>query len=263
MKGFGVNGTAGTKNKSYTRLIHCHAGPAMLAKHLFISLAACLAIACTPAFGQQKGGLRIPGLFAVKCQAIAYEPAQVYDAPHGLRIGQLVLDHPEYALKTRASCNYQPLVYLRPEGRQTLVDVGLTEVSLDEPALSVYETTSHQGELWVQGRTATGAFWLPVAPPRQYLSLEQDLVQGLALFTETCDDMGRCLPATEAMTRLVSAAGLERVESCSQTAYDISELFVLPDGRRAYRVRLAESLLPKFQKKLPSTAVVPVRARRQ
>jgi hypothetical protein len=203
------------------------------------------------------GGLRIPGLFAPACQAIEYEPASVYDAPGGLRIGALVLDHPEYARESSAACVGSPVVGLQAEGRNSLVEVFQTAVGPDEPGLTVYQTTNFSGVTWVQGRTTTGAFWLPVSRARQYLSLERDLVQGLARFSEICENKNRCQPTSETFMRSVQAAGEERPNARFNNAYNIISRVTLSDGRGAYQVQLDRSLVPKFGKQLPLEALVP------
>ncbi len=205
------------------------------------------------------GGLRVPTLFAAECMAIPFEPADVFDAPGGLRIGQLVLDHPEYARKTTSTCSFRPVAYLRAEGRGSLVDIRRMEVGYEEPSLAVFKVSQHMGVFWVQGRTPTGSFWVPVTSGRQYLSLERDLVQGLALLSESCDNEGRCQPLPESTVKLAQKAGEQRQDTCYGNAYDIVTSVTLPDGRRAYEVQLAEALEPKYGKSLPLKALVPTR----
>lgn len=232
-----------------------------LVKNTFFGLCA-LGLALSVSAGELQGGgvlggVRLPTLFAAECQAIPYAPVDVFDAPEGLRIGQLVLDHPEYARKTTTACSFRPAARLKPEGLGNLLPVQVGEVGYEEPALVAYQVQTRNNQLWVQGHSNTGAFWLPVQRGAQYVSLEQDLVQGLARFSETCDQWGRCTPVADNVQRLAAHAGEERADSCYGNAYDIEGVVTLPDGRRAYRVRLAETLEPKYADKLPLQALVP------
>lgn len=203
------------------------------------------------------GGLRAPTLFAPECLAIAYEPVEVFDSPEGLRIGHLVLDHPEYARKTQSSCSFRPVAHFRPEGRANMLPVHLMDVGYEEPALAVFKAQPLSSRLWVQGRTQLGHFWVPVDQGRQYLSLERDLKQGLGSFTETCDELGRCTPVAARVEQLALQAGEERQDTCYGNAYEVEAIVTLPGGRAAYQVRLATTLEPKYEGKLPGTAFVP------
>lgn len=229
----------------------------------FALLAAVLGVLFTgPALAQPRqpaelGGLRMPTHFAPECMAIRYSPVAVYESPGGLRIGKLVLDHPEYALKTLKSCSFRPKAQLEPEGSMNLQDVNVIEVGYEEPALAVYETRTHLGVLWVRGRTRMNTFWLPVAAGREYLSYERELVQGLESLSEMCEEPEGCKPVSDLKRKLAERAGAERADSCYGNAYDIEELVQTPSGRWAYRVRLAESLIPKYGGKLPQEAIVP------
>ncbi len=198
-------------------------------------------------------------MFAPECLAIPYEPVEVFDSPSGLRIGHLVLDHPEYARKSVADCVFRPTARLRPEGTHNQLPVYLQHLGPQEPSLAVFKVEDVNGQLWVQGRTQLGQFWLSVNGGRQFLSLERDLKQGLAALTETCDEVGRCLPTSVSTQRLAEAAGLERQDSCFANAYDIEAITRLPDGRLAYEVHLAPQLSAKYADKLPATARVPTR----
>jgi hypothetical protein len=207
--------------------------------------------------GPILGGLQLKGLFAPGCEAIAYEASPVYDAPGGLRVGQLVLDHPEYAARTVPHCSFRPQAQFVPEGQQVALDIALMELGAQEPALAVFETRTYRQVLWLRGKSKAGSFWLPAVSGRRYLSYERDLVQGLARFPELCDNLGRCGPTTQAFQKDVQRAGLERLDTCLGHAYEIEGIERLPDGRNAYRVRLAETLAPKFGSRLPLTSLVP------
>lgn len=226
-----------------------------LATWLAVLLGPCAAMA-QPAAGV-VGGLRAPSLFAPECMAIPYSAVEVYDSPEGLRIGHLVLDHPEYARKNQGTCSFRPVAHFRPEGRSNLMEVQLIEVGYEEAALAVFKLQPLSTRLWVQGRTQLGQFWVPVEQGRQYLSLERDLKQGLASLSESCDEMGRCTPVNSTLQKLARRAGEERQDSCYGNAYEIEGIVTLPGGRAAYKVRLAESLEPKYEGKLPATALVP------
>lgn len=204
------------------------------------------------------GVARLPTLFAKGCAGIAYEPVSVYDSPGGLRIGKLALDHPEYVLKPSQKCSFSAEVVFSSEGGSRQEGVQAFDLGQAEKGLSVYSTQTYQKVLWVQGNTRFGRFWLPIEKGAQYQSLSQDLNQGLALLTETCDDSGQCTPVPAAVQRLAERAGLERADACRGNAYDVENIVTMPTGRAAYRVFLAETLAPKYQGKLPVTALVPV-----
>lgn len=209
-----------------------------------------------------QGGLRLPTLLASPCAALAYAPVPVYDTPGGLRIGSLVLDEPRFHQKAMAAgtaCSFRAKLQFQPEGRVNKMDVVLLPINPQDSVLAVFANQSYDGKLWVQGRTQFGRFWVSVAEGRQFENLERDLVQGLALFSERCDDLGRCTPVDDTTQRLVLKAGAERKDTCLGHAYEIEGIQKLPDGRAVYVVSLAETLAPKYAGQLPMTAKVPIK----
>ncbi len=224
---------------------------------LAVLAGACAQAQTPPRTPAELGGLRLPTHFAPECMAIPYEPLPVYDAPGGLRIGLLVLDHPEYARRTTRVCSFRPQPFFEVENNKRRVPVSVLEVGYEEAALSVYEVRTHQGVLWARGRTEQSNFWLPVSNGAQYVSYERDLAQGLERFTEQCQPDTGCRPVSRELEALVRQAGEERRDGCYGNAYDIEAVVDLPGGRRGYRVRLAESLVPKYQGRLPEETVVP------
>lgn len=205
------------------------------------------------------GGLRLPTLLTGECPAVAFKPVAAYlHADYGEPLGRLVLDRPELAAKDQPSCSARPVVHFQPAGGARGPKVEMVEVGYEELALAVYATRRHAGQLWVKGRTQAGAsFWVEAPIGAEYLSYERDLVQDLERFTETCDERGRCTPVLPRLQALAREAGQAREDTCYGNAFDITEVFTLPGGRAAYRVRLAESLVPQYGSTLPREALVP------
>lgn len=203
------------------------------------------------------GAARLPSLFAPECNAVNYATVTVYDSPDGIRIGKLVLDHPEYVKTTQVPCVFKPEVYLTPEGTHQKLGVHVFELPQQETVLSVFEVSRYNGKLWAKGRTQYSTFWVPVTGARKYMSLEGDLKQGLRLFTEKCDELGRCQPTSAKLQKDVRAAASERPDGCGVSAYDIVDTLTLPTGRKAYRIRMAPSLTLKYGQSLPLEALVP------
>ena len=205
----------------------------------------------------ELGILRVPSLSAKGCAAIPYEPVPVYGEPGGLRIGQLVLDHPEYARKSTETCAFRPQVRLQAEGRGDLQQVAVQALGEGETGIAVYRSTQHSGQTWIAGQTGTRSFWAPVNQGRRYLSLETELVHGLADLPETCDSLGRCQLTPTRVRQLARTAGEERSGTCQPHAYDIKAVVSLPDGRKAYVAHLAQDLRVKYESRLPAEVRVP------
>ena len=209
----------------------------------------------------EVGLLELPTLLGVPCMRIPYEPVAVYAEPAGLRIGQLVLDHPEWVSKTLKvspeKCTARATLQLQGEGLGALEPAKVLDATATTQALAVYETRSYRNQLWVQGRTRGVRFWLPVTPALEYKDLVVQLVQGVALFSETCDPLGRCQPAPDDIRRQVDKAAQERIGECVPYAYEVEQMVTLPGGRKAYQVRLSEELTPKHGTRLPKEALVP------
>lgn len=211
------------------------------------------------------GGLSLPTLYAPACRAVPYAAVTIYQSPGGLRIGKLVLDHPEYARETRASCSFMPRVMLQPEGLNNQLAVESIEVGYETPAMAVYETRRNGDRTWYRGQAENGSFWVPSNGepyPTRYRSYERHLAMGVVLLSERCDELGRCQPTPPALQELAEQAGAERRDSCYGNAYEFSgaveeALVSLPQGRRAYRVRLASELAVKYTGKLPAELLVP------
>lgn len=208
---------------------------------------------------EQIGALRIPSLFSPACEAIVYQPVAVFDAPGGISLGRLVLDHPEYAIEPQSSCSFRPRVFFQPTGQKSLLEAKTMEVGYEEPALLVLEVREYRGALWVQGALQSSRFWLPAPRASQLMTLEKELVHGLGGLPETCTSAGLCTPVSVTLQRLAQLAGEERADSCHGNAYDVTGFRVLPSGRKVYEVQLAQSLAVKYAGKLPKNTLVPVR----
>lgn len=205
------------------------------------------------------GGISIPSLSSPGCQAIPYRALPVYHRPAGRLAGQLVLDHPEWADTSAESCDRRPSIQLDMDGHAA-IPLLTREIAYEHTVPAVFARQAHAGVWWYQIRDEQGReAWLPApsSSPWRYLSLEADLVQGLARLPETCTQQGRCTPTTAKLQALVEQAGGER-PGCGGNAYDmVGPVAVLPDGRRAYRVRLAPELMAAWGRRLPNHALVP------
>jgi hypothetical protein len=221
-----------------------------------------LALARDPA---DLGGLAIPSLSSPGCQAIPYQAVAVYQRPAGQVIGQLVLDHPEWASTSSASCDVRPVMELALQGRAR-VPLLTREIANEHAVPAVFAVAMHDHVPWYQLRDEQGqSAWVPQADrqPWHFFSLEADLVQGLARLPETCTAQGRCSPTPDALQAMVEQAGAAR-PGCAANAYDIvGRVVVLPGGRHAYRVRLAPELSAAWGQRLPSQALVPTHDRQQ
>lgn len=211
-----------------------------------------------------EGLLRLATLFSPECMAIPYEPVPVYDEAGGVRIGYLMLDKPELAKETQASCTYRPKVFFQADGQTTRWPVMIGEVSYEEPALAIFKRRELNGEAWYQGSLERTKFWVNsnTAPGARYSDYAKDLVQGVIRIAETCDQLGRCQPTTQAFQKLADRAGAERQETCYGNAYEFvgatPTIVTLENGRKAYRVTLATELVGMYGDRLPKTLTVPV-----
>jgi hypothetical protein len=205
------------------------------------------------------GGLAIPWLSSPGCQAIPYQAVAAYKQPAGQVIGQVVLDHPEWAMTATDSCDARPQIQLAWTG-QAPAPLLTREIAYEHAVPAVFAHQTQQGSHWYQVRDERGrAAWLaaPTPSPWRYLSLESDLVQGLARLPETCTPQGRCTATPAALQTSVEQAGAAR-PGCAGNAYDIvGPVIDLPGGRRAYRVSLAPELRAAWRTRLPAEAVVP------
>lgn len=230
----------------------------------FVALQGLCILSAAATEPQILGGLSLPTLYAPECQAVPYEAITAYQAPGGLRLGKLVLDHPEYARESRSSCSFRPRVHLQPEGLNNLLPVVSIAVGYETPAMAVLETRRIGSVSWYRGQAENSSFWVrdePEPSATLYRSYERHLVFGVALVSERCDEHGRCQPTTQSLQELAAQAGAERQDSCYGNAYDFVDsaepLVTLPQGRKAYKVRLAPALAVKYGGKLPAELLVP------
>lgn len=201
------------------------------------------------------GYVELPTLNPAGCELNAYAPVSVYDSPNGVRIGKLVLDHPEYLTGGASPCAFQPVLYFNPEGSNRLLDVYVTTFPGKSDRLTAFSVDIRGSATWVQGKTQYTKFWLSV-PTSKYFSFSDDLAVGVSNLTETCDGLGRCSPTTLSVRQLVLKASDDRGDKCKPFAYDITEVVRLPSGPKAYRIELAAKLLPKYGARLPRYALI-------
>lgn len=225
----------------------------------WIGLCAACPVAASAREPADLGGLSIPSLSSPDCQAIAYQPVAAYDAPAGRRTGQLLLDPVPWARQADTPCEHRPQIQLAIAGQPTAALL-TREIANEYAVPAVFARRTHSGTVWYQLRDDRARqVWVP-APAAQhvrYVSLESDLVQGLATMPETCTPQGHCTPSPSSLQALVAQAGAAR-PGCYGNAYDIvGPPVLLPGGRRAYRVSLAPELLAAWGRRLPRRALVP------
>lgn len=239
-------------------------------KKLFLAASVALAASCmNPAQARDPdlvGLLALRTLYPVSCHLADYQSVPVYDSPGGLRVGQLVLDHPEYAQADPPNCGFQPRVMLQPEGLQTLRPVQSAQLNATQQALVVLAVQHSAGADWYLAKAGFSQVWLSsedLGKTQSYFDLISALTTGIAKPTETCTPDGQCQPLSEQRLQVVEKAGEDRPDSCYKNAYDLDTsqgtfLTRLPGGRLVYRAKLALSLVPKYQGKLPDKLLVPV-----
>jgi hypothetical protein len=145
------------------------------------------------------------------------------------------------------------------------MSVAVVEISRDEQGLAVLEVRKTGSGTWYRAQAENVSFWVRANEPgttTRFLSYEQHLVSGVGLLSENCDELGRCKPLSQDVQALADQAGAERADTCFANAYEFTQeegasVVVLPNGRKAYRLRLAEAIAPKYGKRLPAELLVP------
>jgi hypothetical protein len=205
------------------------------------------------------GGLAIPSLSRPGCQAIAYQAVPAYNRPSGQVVGQLVLNHPELASSGADACDARPVIQLLEPG-QAPAALLTREIAYEHAVPAVFAQQAQGTKRWYQVRDEQGRqAWLaePTGTLWRCLSLESDLVQGLARLPETCTPQGHCTAAPSALQAAAEQAGATR-PGCFGNAYDIIGPVITPPGsRRVYRVALAPELVSEWGTRLPRQALVP------
>lgn len=206
---------------------------------------------------EELGVLIVPRLSQPDCRKISYNPTSVYESPSGVKVGELVLDNPDLAVKDLDSCVNRPRLKFVPTGFSTGVDIKKIPLSNGHFVIPFYDKVQVNGASWYQIKNERAYFryWVAGEPGVYGKTYAEDLVQGLEALSEICEDVDKpCIPVSFNVTQMSLKASSQR-KNCQKTAYDIVKIIKF-NHRIFYLAKLAPELEVAWDK-LPKSVIVP------
>lgn len=195
------------------------------------------------------GGIDIPNLSSPECMEIKYSPVPIHSLPNKPVIGLLVLDNPEITKEYKPSCDTRPIIQTKINNKINKLET--MEISYEHAVPAVYDIQNN----WLKLKDKDNFVWIKKKPEWKYVSLENDLVQGIETVQEFCSKT-QCKFISKDKQELIKA---NELGYCYGNVYEVNgKIIKLPDGRKIYPAKMLDDLVPLYGKKLPLKTYIPV-----